>query len=91
MAQVTPAIKDVQLATGVNNVKKWNVRAESEQKQYEKEIKMKALLHSANAMNKDSDNEILSGSDQEVYEAKGTKNKNLSTPKNLEGFDLKKK
>ena len=32
LAQVTPAINDVQLANGLANVERWNIRVEAEKK-----------------------------------------------------------
>lgn len=66
LAQISPVIKDVQLTNAKQNVEKWNIRAEAEKKQREREMKMKALLQNASSINKESDQENVLKTDNDV-------------------------
>ena len=77
LSQVAPSINDVQLANGFNNVERWNIRADAEKKQLEKEEKMKQLLQNANASNRDKEHEA---NDAKMIIIESTENE--SEPKN---------
>lgn len=49
LAHVSPAIRDLQLATGKQNIEKWKVRADHEKRVKEKEEKRRAILEEKRA------------------------------------------